>query len=150
MRDCYLISRSLFRILDLRKSRDYNFLLWVHFVVHSILCSKFNGWLRFKEGGYKNWIKHFEMVDEKGINEIKTPIRVFLDGILSLKIRSGKIRFTFVESNIGWDKKIKFRWWMIALVSLLSWRISYKSTFDCSWIQFSLVLIVSMHNTCIS
>ena len=37
----------------------------------------------------------------KGINETGILILVFLNGILPLKIKSGKIRPTFVESNIS-------------------------------------------------
>ena len=37
MRYYYLISRSWFRFLDLFKSRDCNFLPWVHFSSHLIL-----------------------------------------------------------------------------------------------------------------
>ena len=36
-----------------------------------------------------------------GVNEKGLLILIFCDGILPLKIRSGKIRLTFVESNIG-------------------------------------------------
>ena len=50
---------------------------------------------------YRYWIKHFRRVNEKGINDTRILILVFLDEILPLKIRSGKIRLTFIERNIN-------------------------------------------------
>ena len=48
-------------------------------------------------------------INEKGLVEIEVSILVFLNGILLLNIRSGKIRINFVESN-SWDKK---KFWMM-------------------------------------
>ena len=76
------------------------------FSSHLILKSKVNGWqLRFKEERHKYKIKHFKRVNEKWINETEILILIFLNGILRQKIRSEKIRLTFVESNINEDKK---------------------------------------------
>ena len=133
MRNCYLIFRSQFKFLDLYKFRDCSFLPRVHFASHSS-NNGLNGWLEFKEGGYRYWIKqclefkgrygcwirHFGKangkirIDTLGLdtgsnsasNKIGVSILIFLDGILPLKVRHEKIRLTFIESNISWDKKI--------------------------------------------
>ena len=124
MRNCYLISRSWFKFLDMYKFRDCNFFPWVHFANHLILRStgrsifksnyELNGWLEFREGGYRYWIRCFGKVNEKEINETRILIFIFLNGILPLKIRSEKIRLIFIESNMGKDEKL-FGWWMICL-----------------------------------
>ena len=117
MRNCYLISRSLFRFLDLYKFRNCNFLCWVHFANNTILRSKLKQRrLKFKELGYeelgyeyeyriRHWTKDYKRANEKGINEIGILILVFLDGILPLKM-SRKIGLSLVESNNCWDKKL--------------------------------------------
>ena len=53
---------------------------------------------------YRYRIRHFKRVDkvnEKRINEIGIMILVFLKRILPLKARNGKIRYTFIKSNIN-------------------------------------------------
>ncbi|RVW29720.1 hypothetical protein CK203_105766 [Vitis vinifera] len=63
---------------------------------------------RFKGKGHKYRTSDFGRVNGKGIDEIGISILVFLEGILPLKIRSEKIRLTFIEDKT--KKKLDGGW----------------------------------------